>query len=68
MRIIRKKKEIAPLPAHTALPIIPPDHKPHQEPKQNYESTTEIRSPSFPEIDIPQEEEETATENEPVGE
>jgi hypothetical protein len=68
MRIIRKKKEIIPLPAHPALPTIPPDHKPHEEPKQTHVSTTEITAPRFPEIDIHQEEDEPATENEPVAE
>jgi hypothetical protein len=68
MRIIRKKREIVPLPSHPALPVIPPDHKPFEEGRQNHESVTEIKAPCFPEIDILYEEEETATENDPVAE
>ncbi len=68
MRIIRKKREIIPLPEHPALPSIPPDHKPYEDTRQNHESITEIRAPRFPEIDIHKEEDEPATENEPVAE
>ena len=68
MRIIRKKKEIVPLPAHPALPAIPPDHKPHEERKQTHDPITEIRCPTIPEIEILHEEEEPSTENEPVAE
>lgn len=68
MRIIKKRKEIIPLPLHPALPPIPPDHKPIQENKQTHEALTEIKSPCYPEIDISKEEDEPATENEPVAE
>jgi hypothetical protein len=68
MKIIKKRKEIIPLPIHPALPMIPPEYKPYEENKQTHEPQTEIKSPCYPEIDVIPEEEETTTENEPVAE
>jgi hypothetical protein len=68
MKKSKISKEILPLPTHPATPMLPPEHRPHQERKQTHEPPTEVRQPCYPEFDILHEEEERIIENEPVAE